>query len=204
MRPTVADPAEELLQLVDELDRALGVAPRGEVHRLGLLHRAVNVVVVDSSGRVFLQQRAAAKAVSPLHWDVSASEHLAPGEPWVDAARRGLREELGVDADVLEPAREARVHLTEAVHAGRPIVDRELARLFLARHDGPFDPNPAEVADGRFFTLAEADALIASGPVTPWLVGEWPHVREALGAARRRQPLNRLPGEPVRARQPGK
>ena len=47
---------------------------------------------------------------------------------------------------------------------------------------GPFDPNPAEVADGRFFTLVEADALIASGPVTPWLVGEWPHVREALGA----------------------
>jgi isopentenyl-diphosphate delta-isomerase type 1 len=181
-RPTVADPAEELLQLVDEQDRAVGVAARGEAHRLGLLHRAVNVVVVDSRGRVFLQQRAAAKAVAPLHWDVSASEHLAPGESWVDAARRGLREELGVEATELEPARDLKVHLTEAEHAGQPIVDRELARLYLARHDGPFDPNPAEVADGRFFTLAEADALIASGPVTPWLVGEWPHVREALGA----------------------
>ena len=95
-RPTVADPADEPLQLVDEQDRVVGVAARGEVHRLGLLHRAVNVVVVDSRGRVFLQQRAAAKAVAPLHWDVSASEHLAPGEAWADAARRGLREELGV------------------------------------------------------------------------------------------------------------
>jgi isopentenyl-diphosphate delta-isomerase len=181
-RPTVADPADEPLQLVDEEDRAVGVAPRGEVHRLGLLHRAVNVVVVDSAGRVFLQQRAAVKAVAPLAWDVSASEHLSPGEAWDDAARRGLREELGVDAEVVvEPARAARVHLTEAESGGRRVVDRELARLYLARHDGPFDPNPAEVADGRFFTVEEADALIAGGPVTPWLVGEWPHVRRALG-----------------------
>jgi isopentenyldiphosphate isomerase len=181
-RPTVADPAEELLQLVDEEDRAVGVAARGEVHRLGLLHRAVNVVVVDARRRVFLQRRAAAKAVAPLHWDVSASEHLAPGEAWADAAKRGVREELGVDVGEVEQARDAKVQLTEAEHGGRPIVDRELARLYLARHGGPFDPNPAEVADGRFYTVAEADGLIASGPVTPWLVGEWPYVRKALGA----------------------
>jgi isopentenyl-diphosphate delta-isomerase len=181
-RPTVADPAEEPLQLVDEADEPVGVAARGEVHRLGLLHRAVNVVVVDSTGRVFLQQRAAAKAVAPLHWDVSASEHLAPGELWDDAARRGLREELGVEIGPVEQVRDVKVHVTEAQLGGQPIVDRELARLYLARHDGPFDPNPAEVADGRFLTVAEADALIASGPVTPWLVGEWPYVRRGLGA----------------------
>jgi isopentenyldiphosphate isomerase len=181
-RPTVADPADELLQLVDEADQVVGVAPRGEVHRLGLLHRAVNVVVVDSTGRVFLQQRAAGKAVSPLHWDVSTSEHLAPGEPWSDAAGRGLREELGIDVSDLREARGPKLHLTEAEHHGRRIVDRELARLFLAHHDGPFDLNPAEVADGRFYTIAQADALIAGAAVTQWLIGEWPHVREALGA----------------------
>lgn len=182
-RPTVADPAEELLQLVDAEDRPVGVAARAEVHRRGLLHRAVNVVVVDARGRVFLQRRAAAKAVAPLAWDVSASEHLAPGEPWTDAARRGVREELGVEVDALEEARGPKLHLTEAEHDGRPIVDRELARLYIARHDGPFDPNPAEVAEASFFTVELVDGLIASGPVTPWLVGEWPYVRRALGRA---------------------
>jgi hypothetical protein len=34
-----------------------------------------------------------------MRQDLSAAEHLNPAEPYVDAALRGLREELGVQAD---------------------------------------------------------------------------------------------------------
>ena len=35
----------------------------------------------------------------PTRQDLSAAEHLNPGEPYAEAALRGLREELGVPAD---------------------------------------------------------------------------------------------------------
>ena len=98
---------EELLSVVDEHDRVVGYRERGEVHRLGLRHRAVHVMVFNRRGEVFLQKRSLNKDEFPGLWDSSAAGHLAPGEGYAECALRELEEELEtllarVDADDLE------------------------------------------------------------------------------------------------------
>src|SRR4051812_43778026 len=86
---------EEIFDIVDEHDVVIGQRPRGEVHRTGLRHRAVHVLVFNSRGEVFLQKRSMLKDCFPGAWDSSASGHLQPGETYDDCAMREVEEELG-------------------------------------------------------------------------------------------------------------
>jgi 16S rRNA (adenine1518-N6/adenine1519-N6)-dimethyltransferase len=71
--------SEELFDVVNERDEVIGQAPRREVHRRGLRHRAVHVMIFDRRGRVFLQKRSARKDCHPYRWDSSAAGHLQVG-----------------------------------------------------------------------------------------------------------------------------
>ena len=90
----------EIFDVFDETHRRVGQARRLEVHRSGLLHQAVHIVVTRDEGRqVLLQQRAASKRIAPNAWDLSCAEHLQPGETFREGAVRGLREELALEVD---------------------------------------------------------------------------------------------------------
>ena len=67
------------------------------VHRTGAPHRGVWLFVV-SEGRVLLVHRSARMVTCPDTWSL-VGEHNQPGESYVDAARRGLMEELQVSWD---------------------------------------------------------------------------------------------------------
>jgi isopentenyldiphosphate isomerase len=53
--------SEEIFDVVNERDEVIGHKSRAEVHRLGLLHRAVHVLVFNSRGQIFLQKRSMTK-----------------------------------------------------------------------------------------------------------------------------------------------
>src|SRR5436190_8691061 len=88
--------SEEIFDVVNERDEVIDRQPRREVHRLGLLHRAVHVLVFNARGEVFLQKRSMSKDTSPGLWDSSASGHLDSGEVYDYCAVRELREEIGL------------------------------------------------------------------------------------------------------------
>src|ERR1041385_3576545 len=88
--------SEEIFDVVNERDEVIGCRSRGEVHRLGLLHRAVHVLVFNSRGQIFLQKRSMTKDKSPGLWDSSASGHLDSGEDYDASAVREVREEIGL------------------------------------------------------------------------------------------------------------
>src|SRR2546425_9138230 len=88
---------EEIFDVVNEQDEVIGRQSRSEVHRLGLQHRAVHVLVFNARGQVFLQKRSLTKDRQPGLWDSSASGHLAFGEDYDACAVRELREELGLE-----------------------------------------------------------------------------------------------------------
>src|SRR5262245_27842217 len=90
--------SEEFFDVVDAEDRVIGRESRKEVHRRGLLHRAVHVLVFNSRGQVFLQKRSLNKDTFPGAWDSSASGHLCSGEEYDVCAVRELREEIGLVA----------------------------------------------------------------------------------------------------------
>jgi len=87
---------EEIFDIVNERDEVVGRQTRREVHRLGLMHRAVHVLVFNSQGQVFLQKRSMSKDRQPGLWDSSSSGHVDSGEEYDACAVRELREELGL------------------------------------------------------------------------------------------------------------
>ncbi|MFE2431014.1 NUDIX hydrolase [Streptomyces sp. NPDC059373] len=89
-------PSDELLDIVDEHDRVIGQAPRGEAYARGLRHRCVFIHVRDGQGRVFVHRRTADKLVFPSLYDLFVGGVVGAGESYDAAALREAEEELGV------------------------------------------------------------------------------------------------------------
>ncbi len=87
---------DEFFDVVNEQDEIIGRESRREVHRRGLKHRAVHVLVFNSRGELFLQKRSQAKDTFPGAWDSSAAGHLCCGEEYDPCAVRELEEEIGL------------------------------------------------------------------------------------------------------------
>jgi isopentenyldiphosphate isomerase len=138
---------DELLDVVDEHGRRVGVKRRGDVHRDGDWHLAFHLWVVRPDG-VLLQRRAATKASWPGRLDATAAGHLLAGE----AVRDGLREaeeELGVAYafDDLVPL---------GVHRVQETANRELQHVFAVRDARALDAWTA-------FDREELDGLVLVG-----------------------------------------
>ena len=88
--------AEEYLDVVNENNRVIGRESRSVIHRTGLWHRGVHIFLFTPERKLLVQQRSL-RQLSPNLLDCSVSEHLKAGESYPDAARRGLREELGIE-----------------------------------------------------------------------------------------------------------
>jgi len=157
-------PRTEWLELVDEQGRVTGCARRSACHtNPALLHRVVHVLVVDDRGRLLLQRRAPNKDIQPDKWDTSVGGHVTPGEALEDAARREMREELGITTGTLEFLYQ---------YLWRSDVEREWVTSFLCRHNGAYQFDPVEISACRWWPLAEIDAAHAPSIFTPNLLDE--------------------------------
>ncbi len=154
----MSDPAEPF-DLYDSREyRVTGRATRGECHgNPALVHAVARVQVFDRHGRILLQLRSAAKDIQPGKWDTAVGGHLLPGEDSETAARREMREELGVDPDRLD-----------FLHRFRwtTPVESEWVTTFSTLHDGPFSPDPEEIDGLRFWSRREIQASLGSGVLT--------------------------------------
>lgn len=88
--------ADEILDVVDEHDRVVGTAPRGEVYARNLPHRCVFVEARDAAGRLFVHRRTASKLAFPSLYDMFVGGVVGAGESYDGAALREAEEELGV------------------------------------------------------------------------------------------------------------
>lgn len=150
---------EEWFDLLNTRGDAIGSAPRSVCHTLpGLLHRAVHVLVFDPNGRLFLQKRSASKDIQPGKWDTSVGGHPGLGETNEVAARREMREELGVLPDSLEFAYS---------YIWRSPVETESITSYATIHAGPFRLDPVEIDEGAFWTCDEIADSLAYDLFTP-------------------------------------
>ncbi|MFG2637431.1 NUDIX domain-containing protein [Streptomyces sp. NPDC048362] len=90
------NPADEILDVVDEKDEVVAQYPRGEVYARGLRHRCVFVQARDADGRLFVHRRTATKLVFPALYDMFVGGVVGAGESYDEAALREAEEELGV------------------------------------------------------------------------------------------------------------
>lgn len=141
------------MEIVDKDDKVIGIKDRDEVHALGLRHRIAIVLLYNKNGDVLLQRRSANKNIYPLKWDCSCSEHLKPGESWNAAARRGLKEELGI----------SEVDLKEVLYcrANYGLEGEAISKLFsctISEVPGKIDEK--EVYGYKFFIKSELKELL--------------------------------------------
>ena len=101
-QPGAGQSQAEMFPVVDEDDRVIRSAPRGEVHGNNLRHRAVHILLFNRQNEVYLQKRSRWKDRHPLVWDSSAAGHVDAGEEYDECrparAAGGVRARDGIDA----------------------------------------------------------------------------------------------------------
>jgi len=146
----------EYFDVVNERDEVIDRRSRPDVHRLGLRHRAVHVLVFNKRGELFLQKRSMRKDCFPGTWDSSASGHLDCGEGYDACARRELREEIGLEwSGPLE-----RLFKVDAC----PDTGQEFVWVYRCADEGPFTLHPDEIDTGGWFSPDELTRWITDKP----------------------------------------
>lgn len=159
--------AEEVV-LLDEEGRAVGRAPKTEVHHAQTpLHLAFSCYVFDVDGRLLLTQRALSKATFPGVWTNSACGHPAPGEDVFDAVARRTQQELGL---VLEDVRLVLPAFRYDATMDNGVRENELCPVFVATARSQPSPDPTEVEDVEWvpWVRLRDEVLAGSREVSLW------------------------------------
>lgn len=130
----------ERVILVDEHDREVGSEEKERAHREGLLHRAFSVFVFNSRGDLLLQRRAPTKYHSPGLWTNTCCSHPRPGESVEAAARRRLREEMGMECEL-----RVSFPLLYRAELDRGMTEHEYDHVLVGECDRDPVPDPDEV-----------------------------------------------------------
>jgi 16S rRNA (adenine1518-N6/adenine1519-N6)-dimethyltransferase len=144
---------DELLDVVTDEDVIADKQMRSVVHQLGLQHRGVHVFLFTADKKLLVQKRSADRAASPSLLDCSVSEHVKSGEGYLEAAMRGLREEMGVTGIDIKPLVKFRMNYG--------VNDNEISVLY----EGIVDPSvvqfdPVEIESIHYYGMDELRQLL--------------------------------------------
>ena len=152
-------PDEELLEIVNQNDQVVGQAKRRTIHKAGLWHRGVHVFLFTSERKLLVQKRSKYKVESPSTLDCSVSEHIKPGEKYLDGALRGLHEELGIDPIGIEYVMKFRMNYGPG--------DNHISALYEGViYDTMIRSDSEEIDQINYYHLSELERLLSQGEVS--------------------------------------
>lgn len=166
---------EEIFPIVDEDGKVVGRATRSHCHSGSmLLHPVVHLhVLTEDKKKLYLQRRALTKKIQPGVWDTAVGGHVDYGEDIVSALIRESREELGIDAGGAKFV---------CKYVFQSAVERELVHVFHVKlpENVMFHANSEEVIDSKFWSIAEIEAAIGEGVLTPNFESEFRQIVKPL------------------------
>jgi len=123
-------------------------------------------VLFDPAGRILLQRRAATKYHFGGLWTNACCGHPRRGEDLLAAARRRLREELGVDT----PLRNVFSFRYTAEDDGSGFTEQELDHVLIGEFEGEprVDPNEVEAVRWVDGPALARDVALHPERYTPW------------------------------------
>ena len=157
----------ELVVLVDEQNKPIGTAPKDEVYTTNTpLHRAFSLFVFNSTKQLLLTKRAEDKKTFPGVWTNTVCGHLAPDESTVDAAKRRLKRELGIEGIEVKEAAPYRYRFADK----NGIVENEVCPMLVAHSDVDPAPDQKEVEGWRWTRWEDFLKDLKKNPTiySPW------------------------------------
>ena len=142
----------EILSVVNEEDLVIGQRRRDEIHSLNLFHRSIHVLVFNSNGEIFLQQRGLLKQESPGLWASSVSGHVDAGESYDVACIREIEEEIGIKIN----------YIPKKLFKLKPskLTANEFSWVYYLETDQLLNPNLSEIKMGKWFSKENLDYFI--------------------------------------------
>lgn len=156
---------EEYVVLVNPEDEVLGLMEKQQAHINGLLHRAFSVFLFNDKGEMLLQKRASEKYHSPSQWTNAVCSHPRDGESYLEGAKRRVKEELGIEAELSE-----KFNFIYKADVGGGLWEHELDYVFTGTYNEDFNLNTNEVEKVRYISVKDLDQEIADHPerFTEW------------------------------------
>lgn len=90
----------EYLDIVDENDNVIWINTRKESYLNKTTNRIISVWVFNSKWEILLQKRSKTCSFMPEAWSMSAGWHVSSWENYIEAAKKELYEELGIEAEL--------------------------------------------------------------------------------------------------------
>lgn len=149
----------DLINSLDDDLKTIDSLSSEEIHKRGLLHRAIHILVINNRDEVFVRRRSLKKKLYPGVWSTSVGAHVLKGQISEECAKVNLKKFLDLNLP-LEKIGETRV---------KDEIENEYIIIFLCKSDLVKKLNPEESDEGKFMNVQEIIDLVSRGQTTPHL-----------------------------------
>ncbi len=174
---------KDLLVLVDKEDNILGYEEKVKCHMgKGLTHRAFSIFIFNDKKEILIQKRAKGKMLWPGFWANSCCSHPRKDEKYLEAGKRRLKEEMGIDVNLRSVFKFYYQAKYENIGS-----ENELCTVLVGRHsDDKINPDLGEVEEWKWKGIEKLKKDIKNSPdiYAPWFKIEIKRVREILNVGR--------------------
>ena len=155
----------DFVVLVNQNDEKVGLMPKMEAHKKGVLHRAFSVLIFNRNKELMLQKRNLNKYHSPGLWTNTCCSHQKDGESNINAGMRRLKEEMGFSTKLRELD-----SFIYKVKFENGLIEHELDHILVGEYNSDIKPNYEEVDDWKWMNLEDIknDIKINSDKYTEW------------------------------------
>jgi isopentenyldiphosphate isomerase len=148
---------DEVVDIIDENDKVIGKTTKNIARGKNILHRGAHVVVFNSDGKLFVQKRSKTKLVHPGLWGLGAGGWVSSGEDYETAAKRELKEELGIKKGI-KFLFDFRYKTSD---------DNYKSKFYKCIFDGKIKLQKEEIEKGEFRTINEIKNMSKKGLLCP-------------------------------------
>ncbi|MCX6792055.1 MAG: isopentenyl-diphosphate Delta-isomerase [Candidatus Gottesmanbacteria bacterium] len=161
----------EQVVLVDEQNNEIGTASKSTVHSYHTpLHRGFSLFIFNRNHELLVTRRAITKKTFPDVWTNTVCGHSGPKEEPVAAAKRRLKDELGIQSEDIKVIAPYRYRFAD-IHG---IVENEICPILVGHTDEDPKTDPSEVGDWKWMGWREFLVEIQNIPdkYSPWCIEE--------------------------------
>jgi len=154
--------------LVDDNNNEIDTAPKDSVHTKDTpLHRAFSCFIFNDNKELLLTKRALTKKTFPGIWSNTVCGHPGKGESAVDAARRRLKDELGLVVRDLVEISPYRYRFTDQ----NGTVENEICPILIGFSNDNPTPHDHEVDEWKWMKWKNflKDLKVHSNIYSPWV-----------------------------------